>query len=217
MEQVVFEPNDQRLWLRVTREINAYLTELYRQGAFKGEAVEDAFYVRCDETTNTREVRNLGQLVTEIGLAPAGPGEFIVIRIVQEDSGVTISSRSDTEPVLALRAAAQVSDVPILHIEADPAGADVPGEYLVLANRSGRTLELTNWRLSDRAGHRFVFPRFFLPADAQVRLWTGRGVNTPGDLYWGHDKAIWNNPGDTATLYDAQDHPISTYTYSGKP
>lgn len=216
MEQVVFEPNDQRLWLRVAREINAYLTELYRLGAFKGESVEEAFYVRCDETTNTREVRDVGRMVTEIGLAPVVPGEFIVIRIVQGDSGVMISSRSDTMPVLAPRSSVQVSDVPILHIEADPTGADVPGEYLLLANRSGRTLEMTNWRLSDRGGHRFIFPRVFLAADAQIRIWTKRGVSTPSDLYWGHDKAIWNNPGDMATLYDAQDHPVSTYTYTRK-
>ena len=216
MERVVFEPNDRQLWLRVTREINAYLTELYRQGAFKGESLEEAFYVRCDETTNTREVRDLGRMVAEIGLAPAVPGEFIVIRIVQGDSGATISSGSDLESAFELRASVQVSNVPILHIEADPAGADVSGEFLLLANRSGRTLEMTNWRLSDRAGHRFVFPRVFLPADAQVRIWTKRGLNTPGDLYWGHDKAIWNNPGDTATLYDAQDHPVSTYTYTGR-
>jgi hypothetical protein len=75
---------------------------------------------------------------------------------------------------------------------------------------------MTNWCLNDRAGHRFVFPRFFFASNAQVRIWTKRGVNTLGDLYWGHDRAIWNNPGDMAILYDAQDHPVSTFTYTGK-
>jgi len=216
MERVAFEPNDQPLWLRVTREINNYLTGLYRQGAFQGETLDEAFYVRCDASTNTREVRDLGQMVAEIGLAPAVPGEFIVIRIVQGDGGTTVSSGSDSETVVRSAVAAPVSEVPILHIEADPAGADVAGEYLLLANRSGRSLEMTNWRLRDRAGHQFVFPRFFLAAEARLRIWTKHGENGANDLFWGSDNAIWNNAGDSAVLYDSQDHLISTYTYTGK-
>lgn len=213
MESLVFEPHDERLWLRVNRELNGYLTELFRQGAFRGETVEEAFYVRCDAAVNPREVRDLGRLVTEVGLAPAAPGEFIVIRIVQGDEGVRIATGGDTESTSPLRAAAQVSDLPILHIEANPPGADIVGEYLLIANHSGRTVEMTNWKVVDRAGHRYVFPRFTLSRDAQVRLWTKAGADTGTDLFWGYGRAVWNNSGDTAFLYDAQDYLISTYIY----
>ena len=213
MESLVFEPHDESLWLRVNRELNAYLTELFRQGAFRGATVEEAFYVRCDAAVNPREVRDLGLLVTEVGLAPALPGEFIVIRIVQGEGGVSLSTVGDSESLQPLRTAVQVAEVPILHIEANPPGADVAGEYLLIANQSGRALEMTNWKVVDRAGHRYVFPCFVLRRDAQVRLWTQSGVDTGNDLFWGYDRAVWNNPGDTAFLYDAQDYLISTYTY----
>lgn len=213
MESLVFEPHDEGLWLRVNRELNAYLTELFRQGAFRGEEVEEAFYVRCDAVTNSREVRDLGHLVTEVGLAPAMPGEFIVIRIVQGEEGVTFAVDGDSESLQPLPAAVQVAAVPILHIEANPPGADIAGEYLLIGNHSGRAVEMTNWKVVDRVGHRYVFPRFVLPRDAQVRLWTKFGVDTGGDLFWGYERAVWNNTGDTAFLYDAQDYLISTYTY----
>ena len=46
---VVFEPNDHRLWKRITRDISAFLLRLWRQGALFGQTPEEAFYVKCDE------------------------------------------------------------------------------------------------------------------------------------------------------------------------
>jgi phage tail sheath protein FI len=47
--------------------------------------------VKCDGETNPPEVCDAGQVITEIGLAPTVPGEFIVIRIIHGASGVTVS------------------------------------------------------------------------------------------------------------------------------
>ena len=60
-----------------------YLTQLLRKGALRGDAPAQAFYVKCDAETNPPELRELGQVVTEIGLAPLSPAEFIVVRIVR--------------------------------------------------------------------------------------------------------------------------------------
>jgi uncharacterized protein len=84
---VVFEPNDHRLWKRVTRTISSFLTLLWRNGALMGTAPEQAFYVKCDEETNPAEVVDAGQLVVEIGLAPVKPAEFVIFRIGQMASG----------------------------------------------------------------------------------------------------------------------------------
>jgi len=35
-----------------------------------------------------------------------------------------------------------------------------------------------------------------------VTLHTGDGTNSATDLYWGSKRPIWNNDGDTASLYD---------------
>lgn len=94
MTQLPFEPNDARLWVRIVREVNAYLNGVYQRGALKGQTPEQAFYVKCDPETNPPEVRDGGQVVTRIGLAAAVPGEFIDVRIIRGSSGVSISTTS---------------------------------------------------------------------------------------------------------------------------
>jgi phage tail sheath protein FI len=82
MVGVAFEPNDITLWVRIESEVSAFLEALYEQGAFQGQSPDQAFYVKCDAETNPPAVRDLGQVVTEVGIAPARPGEFVVVRLV---------------------------------------------------------------------------------------------------------------------------------------
>ncbi|MFP2928739.1 phage tail sheath family protein [Pyxidicoccus sp. 3LG] len=91
MSSMVFEPNDLKLWIRIGREVGAFLEELHRRGALKGAVAEEAFYVKCDAETNPQQVRELGQVVTEIGLAPVTPSEFLVVRLVQSADGVALA------------------------------------------------------------------------------------------------------------------------------
>lgn len=86
-----FEPNDVRLWARIGRQLTSYFTDLFERGALKGRTAADAFYVKCDAETNPSEVIEQGQVVTEIGLAPAIPNEFVVVRIIQQAAGVTVA------------------------------------------------------------------------------------------------------------------------------
>ena len=80
---VVFEPNDQQLWDRVKRTINAFLLRVWRDGALFGATPDQAFFVKCDEENNPPENRDAGQLIVEIGIAPVKPAEFVVFRIAQ--------------------------------------------------------------------------------------------------------------------------------------
>jgi phage tail sheath protein FI len=80
---VVFEPNDQDLWARVRRDVSAFLRLTWRSGALFGSTPEEAFYVKCDEELNPLEVRDAGQLIIEIGMAPVKPAEFVIFRISQ--------------------------------------------------------------------------------------------------------------------------------------
>ena len=87
MGWATFEPNDVRLWVRVRREMTVFLTGLQRDGALKGATPDEAFFVKCDAENNPPEVRDIGQLIVEIGLAPLSPAEFIVVRIVRHAGG----------------------------------------------------------------------------------------------------------------------------------
>lgn len=80
---VVFEPNDTALWAKITRNVTAFLTNVWRSGALFGTTPQQAFYVKCDEETNPPESRDLGRVVTEIGVAVVRPAEFVIFRISQ--------------------------------------------------------------------------------------------------------------------------------------
>jgi hypothetical protein len=80
---VVFEPNDHTLWKKVRRDVSAYLKRVWASGALFGKTPEEAFFVKCDEETNPVEVRDAGQLIIEIGIAPVKPAEFVIFRIGQ--------------------------------------------------------------------------------------------------------------------------------------
>lgn len=84
---VVFEPNDERTWKSITRDIKAFLTLVWREGGLKGNTPEQAFFVKCDEESNPQEVIDAGRLVAEIGIAPVKPAEFIIFRIGQWHGG----------------------------------------------------------------------------------------------------------------------------------
>jgi phage tail sheath protein FI len=80
---VVFEPNGPSLWKSIKRNISAFLKIQWMEGKLVGDTQEQAFYVKCDEETNPPEVVDAGQVVTEIGVAPSKPAEFVVFRIRQ--------------------------------------------------------------------------------------------------------------------------------------
>ena len=91
MAGVVYEPNEPRLWARISRELTTYFDGLFLQGALKGSTPQEAFYIKCDAEINPPEVREAGTVITEIGLAPAIPAEFVVVRIIHGASGITIT------------------------------------------------------------------------------------------------------------------------------
>jgi len=84
---VVFEPNSSSLWKRIIRNVSDFLLEQWRAGALFGDTPAQAFYVRCDATTNPPDVRALGHVVTEVGVAIVQPAEFVIFRIEQLTGG----------------------------------------------------------------------------------------------------------------------------------
>jgi phage tail sheath protein FI len=83
MQWVVFEPNDRNLWAKVRRDARAFLKTIWMSGALFGDTPEEAFYVKCDDELNPPEIRDLGQLIIEVGLAPVKPAEFVIFRLTQ--------------------------------------------------------------------------------------------------------------------------------------
>ncbi len=84
---IVFEPNEYKLWTSIRTEIGEFLTRVWRDGALFCRTPEEAFFVKCDEETNPPDVRNAGQVVALVGVAPVKPAEFVIFKISQWAGG----------------------------------------------------------------------------------------------------------------------------------
>jgi hypothetical protein len=87
MQWMVFEPNGAALRADLRNHLRAFLGRLFRSGAFRGATEEEAFFVRCDADVNPPSLADRGELVAVVGVAPAEPLEFLVLRLLREADG----------------------------------------------------------------------------------------------------------------------------------
>lgn len=108
--------------------------------------------------------------------------------------------------------------VRMVRIVADPSGFDrasdregrrwggfinLNQEYVELRNEMPDPQDLSNWELRDASRHRFLFPEgTVLSPSATLRVRSGAGEDTETDLFWNRQAPVWNNLGDTASLFD---------------
>ena len=90
---------------------------------------------------------------------------------------------------------------------ADSPGSDygskksLNAEYVVLHNGGHKKIKLGSYKIKDKQGHKYSFPSWFtLKAGKSVKVHTGHGKNTAGNLYWNQGWYVWNNTTDTAYL-----------------
>ena len=80
---VVFEPNDDPLWVAIRTSIENFMLSLFNQGAFQGSKPSQAFQVKCDSTTTTPDDQNNGIVNIIVAFAPLKPAEFVIVKIAQ--------------------------------------------------------------------------------------------------------------------------------------
>jgi uncharacterized protein len=79
----VFEPVNEQLFMTIRRSIEAFLLGLWRSGALIGARPEEAFFVKCDDTTTTQTDITEGRLIFLTGIALLKPAEFVVLHFQQ--------------------------------------------------------------------------------------------------------------------------------------
>jgi uncharacterized protein len=84
---LVFEPNNAALRAEVRKLLEGFLRKLFRAGAFRGATEEESFFVKCDAELHPQRVLDAGQLIALVGVAPAEPLEFIVLRLSRDGDG----------------------------------------------------------------------------------------------------------------------------------
>jgi phage tail sheath protein FI len=87
----VFAPNNTALWKGLERTITEFLMRVWEAGGLFGRTAKEAFYVKVDEELNPPAVRDLGQVVVEIGLAPTRPAEFVILRFGLWEGGARVT------------------------------------------------------------------------------------------------------------------------------
>jgi uncharacterized protein len=80
----VFEPNGEALWASLRVTVEAFMEQLFRQGAFAGRTSRAAYFVKCDAETTRPEDQVAGTVNVWVGFAPLRPAEFVVIQLSQK-------------------------------------------------------------------------------------------------------------------------------------
>ena len=84
LQWAVFEPNGPALWAAVRLSVEEFLLNLWKSGGLMGPKAEEAFFVRCDNTTMTQADIDVGRFVVIVGFAPVRLAEFVILRITTQ-------------------------------------------------------------------------------------------------------------------------------------
>jgi LysM repeat protein len=124
-----------------------------------------------------------------------------------EESTAEVTDEATVRPTLTLPPTATDAQVEIVEVVG---AGDITAEGVVIRN-TGSTVDMTGWTLTDTEGNTFTFPEQLLFSNASVTVFTRIGQNTPVALYWGENEAMWGEPGDVATLSDADGDAQSVF------
>jgi hypothetical protein len=92
-DALVFEPNGNAAWASVRRVMGTLLEAFWREGAFAGATMGEAFTVRCDRSTMTQADIDAGRLIVEITVQPAMSIENITVVLNLNNAGDTVALR----------------------------------------------------------------------------------------------------------------------------
>ena len=96
-------------------------------------------------------------------------------------------------------------------------------DYVALKNNNSVKINLRGWKLLDttptnQKRHEFIFLKdFFLQPNTTVKIWSSVGSDDANNIYQNRRAKIWNNPGDTATLYDSNGNKIDELAVGNPP
>jgi phage tail sheath protein FI len=83
LEWTETQTNSEELWFDIRAMVSDYLFTLFRQGALCGSSPEQAYYVRCDHSTNSTSDIAHNTVNIVIGYATIHPSDFAVLRIAR--------------------------------------------------------------------------------------------------------------------------------------
>jgi hypothetical protein len=119
-------------------------------------------------------------------------------------------TRSPLPPTATL---ANVGKVDITTIRYWGVGWQDPNEFIEIHNISGYPIQMQGWKLRNQKGQTYIFPDFILQTNQYCQIFTNWYEEGSCGLSFDHPAQIWDDEGDCAYLYDAQDTLIDQYCY----
>ncbi|MFH1978446.1 MAG: thermonuclease family protein [Candidatus Aenigmatarchaeota archaeon] len=86
-------------------------------------------------------------------------------------------------------------------------------EYIEFRNKCTHPIQITGWVLFDSKNTIYRVPNVTVMNKTIITVHTGTGQNTEEDLFWGLERAVWNNDGDKLTMLDAEGNGMLEYEY----
>ncbi len=109
------------------------------------------------------------------------------------------------------------SDLISVTVVADAPGNDhenLNGEYVVIQSEVDVVLHIGRWQVCDLSSRCFRFPDDArIEPGRRVVVYTGYGMNDGVSFFMNNSRAVWNNDGDEATIFDARGRPVVRYVY----
>jgi len=90
LQWAVFENNGPQLWIKIETALKGFMGSLYRQGYFAGTTEAQAFFVVANASNNNQGTVDNGRVLIDIGFSPFKPAEFIIFRLSQPASTITV-------------------------------------------------------------------------------------------------------------------------------
>jgi hypothetical protein len=97
LQWTVFEPDDGLLRDGVHRQLEGLLGTLFEQGCFAGSTAGESYFVSTATGRDRARESEQGRLLVEVGVAPAEPLEFVVLRVAVQAEGDLRTSVLGTE------------------------------------------------------------------------------------------------------------------------
>ncbi len=94
-----FQNNGPTLWSQIATRLSNFLMRLWDSGGLAGTSATNSFFVTCDETTNTATAIAQGQVITQIGVSPQTPAEYILLTVAQWSGGGSVTESTTAAPI----------------------------------------------------------------------------------------------------------------------
>ena len=93
-----------------------------------------------------------------------------------------------------------------IDVEIEPEG----DEYIRISSSTG--VDLDGWKVEDSDNQSYTFEDISIEEGESLTLYSGTGDGNQTSIYWG-TPYIWNNGGDTATIYNSEGEKVMERSY----